>query len=473
MPDADRLDRATTAALAALVAGSLLAPAALAAQAPGRAAVGEPIRVAVQTEDVYTGFAPRAVVRLSAPAHVAVFEVEPDVGAVLLFPHAASTSRRLAAGTHAFRLNGPRMAHLREQLLWRMGPRLRARTGVHPDAHLVALASRRPLRLDRLRGGRVFVYRPADGFAARGSVGEVAAELLAAVLPRSTRRSGAWDHDHHAYGKARSPGLAATFGHGPSILADAAASGCFLPRDPWSAWWGFPAVHRGGGFAFFRPGWGFGFAGPLAGHAGAYLAVSATPISPGLCRTFGYELRRFGGGFGRSPWWRPIFTGPFDPRRDRTPAAESGKEGPGASLPGDEPEGREPVVGGEAGAPPAVPAALLERIADARSPNGISRRTLSELARREGIAFPATRRWERTRDRKRVRWPFRLDRTTRAWHPRSGWSASGRRGSSVFGTAAGGRGGVFGAVPGARRGSSGRVRGQGVRVRLPRPPDGE
>lgn len=423
--------RSSRAASGILLCAALLAAPPLVAQVGVEAPEGNRVSVAIHTEDVYAGFVPRAVVHLEQPAYLAVFEVEPDVGAVRLFPYAARRPGRLGAGTHAFRLSGPRAAHLRGQLLWRLEPRLRARGGLRPHAHLVAVASRRPLRFDRLRGGRVFVYRPDAGFAARGTPTEVASALLSEIL--ADPAAGGWDHDLHAYPKGRSPALASLFGAGPGALADAAALGCFLPAGP----------------------------DPL------FLAISATPISAGACRTLAHEIGRLAVGYRSVPGWRPFFAGTVDPAPPAGEPGESPTRTEGAASPG---------------------RTSLQDVADARSA-GVSAEALARVARAEGLPGfrPATRaeRPGRIGDRASRRRPVRFGprsggpgSVNTLWSGPPGWRdrgaafGAGRRDGIPGGFRRGAAVPPSGAGAGIRSGGVGRRPGGIPRAGRPAPPRG-
>lgn len=157
------------------------------------------------TEGTTDHFQPRATFRLERAAYVAVFEVEPGVGATLLYPFGADDQVRLSPGEHGFRLNGVQQAFNRRMMLAHLSQAFVHRDPVVPYNHLVAVASTRPLELEGLLSGRIFEY--ARGFA---GVEEVTGALLAEVL--GARAAGEWTIARTSYLKFRSDPLIFAYG---------------------------------------------------------------------------------------------------------------------------------------------------------------------------------------------------------------------------------------------------------------------
>ena len=147
---------------------------------------------------------PVARLRLERPAFVAVFEVEPGVGATLLYPYGADDQTRLSEGEHAFRLNGLQQAFNRRTMLAHLGWAFTHRDPVVPYNHLLAVAADRPLQLDGLLSGRVF--RHARAFA---GTEEVTGALLAEVV--GERPAGSWTLATTRYLKVRNEPLLFAF----------------------------------------------------------------------------------------------------------------------------------------------------------------------------------------------------------------------------------------------------------------------
>ncbi len=200
-----RAKAATRPAKTLLVAGLLLAcPLGLAraqsAPTPdgGTGYGGDWLRLT--TEGTSDHVQPRATVRLERPAHVAVFEVEPGVGATLLHPSGADRQARLSEGRHTFRLNGIQQAFNRRTMLAHLSGAFVHRDPVVLHNHLVAVASTRPLELGGLLSGRIFEH--SRGFA---GTEEVAGALLAEIL--GDRPAGAWTLARASYPKFRNEPL--------------------------------------------------------------------------------------------------------------------------------------------------------------------------------------------------------------------------------------------------------------------------
>lgn len=416
-----------TASAAALAAFCLGLTAHGAAQVPEPPADRDAPRVLLSTAGVYSSFHPRVEVHLSRAAHVAVFEVEPGVGALRMYPFPSDRSVRLEAGTHEFRLNGVRATNQREQFLARLGHRLRARSADYREAYLVAVASERPLRISQLSAGRVFAYRGGSG-SAGGAVGSVVAALFDVLLPEVGADDWSWDL--HSYSKARDPWLVAgSFGH-------LGAFGCL----------GYGASPAGltsfgydpfGGFGAF--GFGHHPFGRSVGHgarrAALTMQIALSPSSRTTCRGFAFLFNRFAFGFRGH-----AFGGPHDFRPDDPPPPEEepGEEdaGPGVER------FHGPLL--ETGA--AVDReAVLRRIADARAEGRVTAEQVRGLVREGRLELPTT-----VTERMRVQ-AFRRDRAAererrdraRAWNRQRPTSVSPLR---RFGSTDGS--GAFRGVPG-------------------------
>lgn len=176
-----------------LAAGAAVAAAApAAAQSPeGGAAATPPLGVELRAEPI--GFTPpNAVsVRVTRPAHVAVFEVRPGVGAVLRHPGVRDGGTRLSPGVHRLALDAGRGAFER-----RRGIRaLPGRGRLSPDRprdlgrpYLLVVASRDRLWLSGHRLGRIF--RPRD---VRLSVPFLVDAVLRDVVPHPDMEPWAFD----------------------------------------------------------------------------------------------------------------------------------------------------------------------------------------------------------------------------------------------------------------------------------------
>lgn len=201
-----RATAATRSLEAFLVAGLLLGCPLAAHAQPASAgdAAFDGSWLELATEGTTDHFQPRATFRLDRAAYVAVFEVEPGVGATLLYPHGADRQVRLSEGEHGFRLNGVQQAFNRRMMLAHLSQAFTHRDPVVPYNHLVAVGSTRPLELDGLLSGRIFAY--TRGFA---GVEEVTGALLAEVL--GERAAGEWTIARTSYLKFRSEPLLFAF----------------------------------------------------------------------------------------------------------------------------------------------------------------------------------------------------------------------------------------------------------------------
>lgn len=168
-------------------------------------------RVELSTVGTYSYHRPYARLELEEPAYVAVFEIEPGVGATLLYPHDPWPQNLHMAGVHSVDLTGPQVRAARQAMRNHLGYAFAHRSPVVPRNHLVVVASERPLRLDALMSGRVFEH--LHGYSGHE-------EVARALLDRVTRgmRTAAWSSAGTSYWKFRDPGLLA-MGSGVPWLA--------------------------------------------------------------------------------------------------------------------------------------------------------------------------------------------------------------------------------------------------------------
>lgn len=241
-----RAGRTAVPTTTALLLGALLAcaPAAAGAQEAAPASEGPGVdaeRVELSTVGTYSYYRPYARLELAEPAYVAVFEVEPGVGATMLYPARPWPQKLHMAGVHHVDLTGTRAGSARRAMWMHLSSAFLHRPGVVPRNHLVAVASDRPLRLDELLSGRVFEHR--HGYA---GAGEVTVALLASV----TRglRPEAWASARSSYWKFRDRDVLAVGADVPWLIGGIQFLGArFLPevpffsfRCPWR-WNGHPA----------------------------------------------------------------------------------------------------------------------------------------------------------------------------------------------------------------------------------------
>lgn len=218
-PQRDVPDRASAALLFVALLACPLAAASAQQAAPAPVVPTDAGRVEMTTVGTYLYYRPQAHVRLERPSYVAVFEVEPGVGATLLYPADAWSQRLEPAGEHGVDLTGHRARTARRAMIRHLASAFAHRPPVVPRNHLVVVASDRPLRLDGLLSGRIFEHDHG-----RAGVGEVTRALLAHVT--RWKRPAAWDWAATSYWKF----------HDPSVLAIGAGL-------PW----------LGGSLQFFRP----------------------------------------------------------------------------------------------------------------------------------------------------------------------------------------------------------------------------
>lgn len=202
----DRTRSSARKLAAALVTGAVaiclvLGPAPARAQNQATIAA-HPLRVSISTSGTWGYVRPYADVSVSSPAYVAVFEVEPDIGAVMLWPYQRGRSERVTRHV-SLELAGPRQARYREIFRDHLIDRFLLASRIRPRAYYLVIASRRPMDLSRLESGRVFPYPRRSGTAY-----EVARSLVDAVVggPRSE-----WDYDVTSILKGRDATLGLAF----------------------------------------------------------------------------------------------------------------------------------------------------------------------------------------------------------------------------------------------------------------------
>lgn len=174
--------RPRPAVLAAGACALLLLAGPLRAQAPGS------LQVRLETDARGWGVPARADVRLSTPAHLAIFEIRPGRGAVMLWPTRRREAGRLGAGRHALPLAGARFGFPEDRGLPTPGFPVPGSVRHLFRPYLLAVASRRPLWLAGRYHGSLF--QPRQVFP---SVGTLVNALLQEVLPHP--RSVAWSFD--------------------------------------------------------------------------------------------------------------------------------------------------------------------------------------------------------------------------------------------------------------------------------------
>lgn len=338
-------------------------------------------QVRITTTGVYSSYQPRAEIHLSRAAHVAVFEVEPGVGALRMYPFSSDRSMRAEAGTHVFRLNGVRAANLREQFLARLGHRLRTRVEDYPEAYLLAVASDRPLRFSELSSGRVFAYH-GGGIGGSGGVGSVVAALFDRLLPEVG--AGDWSYDLHSYSKTRDPGLVAGLGAASDPFAELGAYNCL---GYGTGALGFPSFGYFPGAGFGAHGFGYGLHGADlrfgARSASQVMQVALSPVNRTTCRGFGFVFNRLAFGFGGLGSDGPVVFRPHTPPQPEEPAEgdDEADEGPKAER------YHGPLLeAGEATEREAV----LRRIADARAEGRVTAKQVQGLVREGRLELPST-----------------------------------------------------------------------------------
>ncbi len=188
-----------------LAAGLLLCTSTLPAQEPTSPEESTAPRVELAAKGTYASFQPVASVRIDRPGYVTLFEVEPGVGATMLYPDDPSDPERFATGSHELRLNGLPTASRRQLMAWHLGWAFAHRPRLVPENHLVAVVSEEPLDVSELRSQRIFRYTKSSAGAR-----EVTGALLASVA--GGLESEDWNAARTSYDKWRDPSLLARSG---------------------------------------------------------------------------------------------------------------------------------------------------------------------------------------------------------------------------------------------------------------------
>jgi len=253
-----RLARATAMVGASLFGLFVGVPSGIHAQQS--AGNGAQLRVRLATTGTYHFLSPFAHVTLSEPAYVTVFEVQPDVGALMLYPY--SHKSQYVGRSLGLDLASPVLHFYRQEFHTALLTKFQLASTVRTEGYFVAIASRRPLRTDLLRSGRIFAY--SGGFAGPYAIVERLAEL---IVPPESKTD--WDYDVYAFSLDQEPTLA--------LLT--------------SSWYGGAALGLWG-----YPGWGWGSAGYLFPYGTGY---------------FGFGPFGSWAGFGGWGWYGPY--GPYWP----------------------------------------------------------------------------------------------------------------------------------------------------------------
>lgn len=214
-------------------------------------AVRTPLTVHLATVGTFGLVRPYADVVTSDPAYVAVFEVEPDVGAVMLWPYTNGRARFVENRHVEVGLSGPPVTLYRQEFRDRLRSRFLLASHVRPEAYLVAIASRRPLQLSGLLGGRI--YRYEGGFASAYTVARALVERVAPG-PRADR-----DYDIITFLKGRDPTLALALGRYVPLDEAGFASACIaagqLGYYTGLGIYSTPWIDCGGAFNGYDYGW--------------------------------------------------------------------------------------------------------------------------------------------------------------------------------------------------------------------------
>lgn len=290
----------------ALVAGFLacmvLAPtSSLQAQAEG-AANPNWLRVRLATMGTQSFLAPYAHVVVSEPAYVAVFEIHPDVGALMLYP-SAHADQGWVARSVSFNLSGLVLNQYRREFRRLNQARFLYASHARSRGYLVAIASRRPLDTSLLESGRIL---EASGAAAEPY--DIVKELVSLIVP--AQPASDWSYDVYGFYKNQepalayllspgyfvneralfgypgsfcySPGLAFTFGLYPTAYLGS----CGLTRYGWYAMYGRPFGY--GGYAWWWTngsnwdGWAWNY--PPRGQPRTAGPVDTRGMTPGTPR---------------------------------------------------------------------------------------------------------------------------------------------------------------------------------------------
>lgn len=188
----------------ALVAGALACvaltlPSSLHAQAEG-AVNAKPLQVHLVATGTGSFLYPYAHVGVSEPAYVAVFEVHPDVGAVMLYPF-TGTQRGRVARSVSFDLSDMVLDQYRQEFRQLTLPRFQYASQVRTRGYLVAIASRRPLDTSLLEAGR---FLEASGGMAEPY--DIVDQLVSLIVP--AQPAGDWSYDIYGFFKDQNRALA-------------------------------------------------------------------------------------------------------------------------------------------------------------------------------------------------------------------------------------------------------------------------
>ncbi len=356
----------------ALVAGGLVCtalalPSSLHAQAEG-AAVSNRLRVRLAATGTRDFLATYAHVSVSEPAYVTVFEIHPDVGALMVYPVTNPRRQRLQRAV-SFDLTDLVLDQYRREFRRLSFARFTYASRVRTRGYLVAIASRRPLNTSLLASGRILEY---PGGAAEPY--DIVDELVSLLVP--AQPAGDWSYDIYGFFNDQEPALAYLM-----------APGYFYPER---SLYGYPGSFcYGSGFAFY-----FGlYPGAFYGRCGARAYDWFSWYGPGLAYGgwpwgWGYG---HGWGYGPSfPRGQPRTAGPVD-TQGMTPGTPRDRDrhivvdgGPGSAVvAGRVAEGRHQRKGvtdsgkkSSARSPDPVDAAerfreILDQLGDARSTEAI------------------------------------------------------------------------------------------------------
>jgi len=158
---------------------------------------GGGIAPTIETGSTVTHVQPRATVRINRPAYVAVFELKPGAGAVLLQPSNVDDPEMREAGSFSFRLNGRQISNHRKRFYRHLGHRAERAGSIRDWAYLVVIASPAPLRFETLRSKRVYEQRNSD------NTEELIQALLAEVVSEKELQEGAFGWALHSFPKLR------------------------------------------------------------------------------------------------------------------------------------------------------------------------------------------------------------------------------------------------------------------------------
>jgi len=165
-------------------------PSSLHAQAEG-AANPKPLQVHLAATGTGGFLYPYAHVGVSGPAYVAVFEVHPDVGAVMLYPFTRAQRGRVARSV-SIDLSDMVLDQYRQEFRQLTLPRFVYASRVRTRGYLVAIASRRPLDTSLLEAGR-FLESPE----AMAEPYDIVDQLVSLIVPEQP--AGDWSYDVYGF----------------------------------------------------------------------------------------------------------------------------------------------------------------------------------------------------------------------------------------------------------------------------------